>query len=52
MANIGLFFGSTTGSTANAAEMIKKEFGSEIKVPDQPGRLTTRERTLLRKVLL
>ena len=30
MAKIGLFFGSTTGNTANVAEMIKKEFGSGI----------------------
>ena len=29
MAKIGLFFGSTTGNTSNAAEMIRKEFGLE-----------------------
>ena len=29
MSKIGLFFGSTTGKTESAAEMIQKEFGSE-----------------------
>jgi flavodoxin I len=29
MAKIGLFFGSTTGNTANVAKMIKEKLGSE-----------------------
>jgi flavodoxin I len=29
MSKIGLFFGSTTGKTESAAEMIQKEFGGE-----------------------
>ncbi len=29
MAKIGLFYGSTTGKTESAAEIIQKEFGGE-----------------------
>jgi flavodoxin I len=29
MANIGIFYGSTTGNTEKVAEMIRKEFGEE-----------------------